>query len=67
MRQMLAKGRDLIWVIPNGLASTMDNFRKYPEPNSLGRLADWCYRRLETVDFDQPAPLDPLQRQQYVR
>jgi DNA repair protein RadC len=42
VRQALAKGRDLIWVIPQGLASTMDNFRRYPEPNSLGRMADWA-------------------------
>ena len=41
VRQTLAKGRDLIWVIPQGLADTMDNFRRYPESNSLGRLADW--------------------------
>ena len=39
-RKALAKGQELIWVIPEGLAETLDNFRKYPEANSLGRLAD---------------------------
>jgi hypothetical protein len=41
VRQALARGRDLIWVVPKGLASTMDNFRRYPDANSLGRVADW--------------------------
>ncbi len=44
VRQVLAKGQELNWVIPEGLAETLDNFRRYPEPNSLGRVADWALR-----------------------
>lgn len=43
-RQLLAKGRDLIWVIPEGLAKTMDNFKGQVEPAWVGHVADTAMR-----------------------
>ncbi|MBC2712857.1 MAG: strawberry notch family protein [Desulfosarcina sp.] len=44
VRQVLAKGRELIWVIPQGLADTMDNFRDDSDPSAIGKAADWMLR-----------------------
>jgi hypothetical protein len=40
-RKVLARGRELIWVIPQGLAETMDKFYETSEPSWLGKKADW--------------------------
>jgi NTP hydrolase family protein/strawberry notch-like protein/inorganic pyrophosphatase-like protein len=41
-RKILAKGRDLIWIIPKGLSDTLDTFREFGDPSHIGRLADWA-------------------------
>ncbi len=43
-KKLLAKGRDLIWVIPEGLAKTMDDFKGSPEPAWVGNVADTAMR-----------------------
>lgn len=43
-RKLLAKGSDLIWVIPEGLAKTLDNFRGQPEAAFVGQVADRAMR-----------------------
>lgn len=44
VRKVLTRGRDLIWVIPHGLADTMDNFRDYKDVSAIGQAADWAMR-----------------------
>jgi DNA repair protein RadC/predicted RNA methylase len=43
-RRLLARGRDTIWVIPEGLAATLDEF--YPPSDKsevgIGRFGDWA-------------------------
>lgn len=43
-RKLLAKGRDIIWVIPEGLAKTMDGFKGTPDPTWVGNVADSAMR-----------------------
>jgi len=43
-RKILARGRDLTWVIPDGLAKTMDNFRDAPEAYGIGRAAEVIHK-----------------------
>lgn len=44
-RKLLAKGRDEIWVIPEGLAKTMDDIRgKQGDPAWIGNVADTAMR-----------------------
>jgi len=39
-RKIIAKGRDLIWIIPEGLADTLDKFIDYGDPSHIGKVAD---------------------------
>jgi hypothetical protein len=41
-RKVLARGRELIWVIPQGLAETMDKFYEVSDPSFIGKFADWA-------------------------
>ena len=40
VRKVLAKGRDLIWVIPEGLAKTLDGFYPPAESRIVGRVSE---------------------------
>ncbi len=46
VKKILAKGRDLIWVLPTGLADTMDKFYDVQGGSQfgVGRGADWIMR-----------------------
>jgi len=41
VRKILAEGGDVTWVLPTGLADTMDKFREFPEMSWIGEAADW--------------------------
>ena len=43
-RKILARGRDLIWIIPKGLADTLDNFKDPMETSTVGRLSGGALR-----------------------
>lgn len=40
VRQILARGNPTVWVIPTGLADTMDNFRPFSSEGRLGKLSE---------------------------
>ena len=44
VRQVLAKGHEIIWVLPEGLAETLDNFKQPPELRSIGRMSEAALR-----------------------
>lgn len=43
-KKLLAKGSELIWVIPEGLAKELDDFRGNPDPAFVGQVADRAMR-----------------------
>lgn len=40
LRKVLARGMDTVWVIPEGLAHTMDNFRDFRDEGPASRLSE---------------------------
>jgi len=44
VKQILAKGRDIIWVMPTGLTETLDNFKAQIEQRMVGRISEASLR-----------------------
>ena len=44
VKQALAKGQELVWVLPTGLAETLDNFRPPPTDKALGQISEAALR-----------------------
>lgn len=41
VRKVLARGVDAMWVIPEGLAATLSNFREYKDEGPVGKAAEF--------------------------
>lgn len=41
VRKVLARGVDAMWVIPEGLAATLSNFREYKDDGPVGKAAEF--------------------------